>query len=556
MKLAEELIAQVEQQQVEKRQTFTVPVIFELSAWKNNQQTIEEWLVAQLKDNYSIDFKISQQWLKHNQILPLLDGLDELGSTRQKLAIKKINEYLHQDIARKLVVCCRREEYQQVQIKLHKLNGAYYLQPPTESDIINYLQRLKQQDLWQKIESNQGMRKLAQKPLFLNFMITAFQGKVIVNEEQLFANYVEEQLKRPIDKKKRYSDEDTKKWLTYLAGQLEADSLTVFLIEKMQSYWLNPGRERWVFRLIFGLIFGLIVGLIVGLTFGLIFELIFGLISGLTFGLIFGLTFGLIFGLTSWEFKEYKIQAEAFYFTWEGVKKGLTFGLIVGLISGPTLGLIVGLIFELIFGLIVGLIFGLIGGLIVGLILNLNVEIKSRDKPNQGIKQSLNKTLIIPLISSPLLMLTHPLISFFTSEPFLWIKFVSIGLIYGLMISLFSGGIDLIQHLTLRLILQKQGLIPRNYDHFLGYASDKKLIQRVGGQYRFLHDSLRKHFASQFADQFPNQKGFLDQKLIPKRVIQKNPWYQKLLGLFLVLAWLYIFLSFFKSLQIYHSMSG
>ncbi|MDJ0903644.1 MAG: NACHT domain-containing protein [Xenococcus sp. MO_188.B8] len=293
LKLAAELITQAKQDSNKP-----IPVIFELSTWKKNQQTIEQWLVEQLKDNYSIDFKVSQKWLKKNRILPLLDGLDELGLERQRLAIDKINQYLQQDTDRQLVVCCRGEEYKQGQVKLDKLRGGYYLQQPTESDIRDYLERLNQQDLWQKIEDNPEMRELAQKPLFLNLMMTAFQGEAIVSESQLFTKYIEEQLRRPLNSQKYpqgkapYSDRDTKKWLTYLAGQLEADNLTVFLIEKMQPYWLNTGIERRVFRLILGLIFGLIIGLI--------FRLILGL--------IFGLIIGLIIGLILWEFKKYEIQ--------------------------------------------------------------------------------------------------------------------------------------------------------------------------------------------------------------------------------------------------------
>ena len=255
LKLATELITQAKPDSNKP-----IPVIFELSTWKKDQQPIDQWLIEQLKDNYSIDFKVSQKWIKQNRILPLLDGLDELGSTRQKLAIDKINQYLQQDTDRKLVVCCRGEEYKQGEIKLYQLRGAYYLQPPTESDIRDYLERLNQQDLWQKIEDNPEMRELAQKPFFLNSIMTAFQGKAIVSKSELFSNYVEEQLRRPLNLQKYpqgklpYSNEDTKKWLTYLAGQLEADNLTVFLIEKMQPYWLNPGIERWAFSLILELI--------------------------------------------------------------------------------------------------------------------------------------------------------------------------------------------------------------------------------------------------------------------------------------------------------------
>lgn len=199
LKLAAELIAQAQQ-----NQTAPIPVIFELSAWKNDQQPIKQWLIQQLKDNYSIDVKISRKWLEQNRILPLLDGLDELGLTRQKKAIEKINQYLQENLARQIVVCCRWEEYKQGEVQLYRLRGAYYLQPPTETDIRNYLEQLNQQDLWLKITTNDQMRELAQKPLFLNLMIVAFQTEAIVSESQLFNEYIEEQLQRPLINRQKY----------------------------------------------------------------------------------------------------------------------------------------------------------------------------------------------------------------------------------------------------------------------------------------------------------------------------------------------------------------
>ncbi|MGK7898291.1 MAG: hypothetical protein AB4372_32925 [Xenococcus sp. (in: cyanobacteria)] len=349
---------------------------------------------------------------------------------------------------------------------------------------------------------------MAQKPLFLNLMVTAFQGETIVSEEQLFSNYVSEQLKRPLDRQKYphgkapYRDEDTKKWLTYLAGQLEADKLTVFLVEKMRPYWLNSGVEIWIFRLIGGLIFGLIWGLILCLFFGL-----YGLISGL------------IFGLDEWDKKD-NIQSKAFEFTRQGLESGLIDGLFYGLFFGLISGLIGGLIGGLIWGLIGGLC-----GLINGLIKNLNTEIKSREKPNQGIKESLKKTLVFYLIPSLFWGLIFPLYFLIIGKSFDWIYYIYLGLLFGFVVALFTGGQDLIQHLTLRLILVQQKRIPRNYARFLDYAEERKFIHKIGGQYRFLHDSLRKYFASQAP--------------IPKRVIQESSWYRILFSLVLFFSWIY-----------------
>jgi hypothetical protein len=61
---------------------------------------------------------------------------------------------------------------------------------------------------------------------------------------------------------------------------------------------------------------------------------------------------------------------------------------------------------------------------------------------------------------------------------------------------LIGGGLACLQHLTLRLVLWLNGDIPWNYSRFLNYANDRLFLQRVGGRYRFIHDSIREHFSS------------------------------------------------------------
>lgn len=65
----------------------------------------------------------------------------------------------------------------------------------------------------------------------------------------------------------------------------------------------------------------------------------------------------------------------------------------------------------------------------------------------------------------------------------------------GLLIFL-SGGVQ--GHFILRLILWSKGYIPWNYAKFLDYATNRLLLQRLGGGYRFIHDLLRQHFASHY----------------------------------------------------------
>nr|WP_293077587.1 NACHT domain-containing protein [Okeania sp. SIO3B5] len=483
LRLAKELI-----EEAENNLDAPVPVIFELSNWQKDNLSIGNWLIQYLKDFYGMsDRRFSRSLLSQRKIMPLLDGLDELGLVRQRLCIEKINEFIGEDIRTCLVVCCRDEEYQEGNIRLEKLNGAYCLRSPEGEEIYRYLEGLGKVDLWEVIQNNSQMWELANIPLLLNIMVTVYQGEPIYDEEKLFAAYIDEclpyideclqRVRNKVEKREKlfYSEKQTRHWLTFLATRLEAENQTEFLIENIQPSWLKNNAQKLIYGLIFGLIYGLIFGLIVGLIGGLIV----GLIGGLIVGLIVGLILGLIF-----KAGDIKCQ-EVFSFSWQAIKKSLIYGLIFGLIGV--------LILELIGGLILGLIFGLIGGLIGGLILGLNTDIKLKHTPNQGIKESLKNSLYISIITTPFFLLIPYLYTLATDNTFLQNSLI-FSLYLGVIMGLSTGGVPCIQHFSLRLILWQNGLIPWNYEKFLKYVAQRKLIQQVGGRFRFIHDSLRQHF--------------------------------------------------------------
>ena len=103
LELAEDL-----SKRAEKDITAPIPVIFELASWNNDKQPIEKWLISQLRENYNIPATVSSQWLQNQQLLPLLDGLDELGLVRQVKCVTAINQFVAQRIQQQLVICCRR----------------------------------------------------------------------------------------------------------------------------------------------------------------------------------------------------------------------------------------------------------------------------------------------------------------------------------------------------------------------------------------------------------------------------------------------------------------
>ncbi|WP_199344656.1 MULTISPECIES: NACHT domain-containing protein [Nostoc] len=487
LKLAKELIMGAE---VDENKP--IPVVFELTNWQKKQK-ITDWLVEQLKYQYSISEDIAKEWLNTNQILPFFDGLDELKEDLVE-CIHAINSFINQNPQPlHLVVCCRSQEYNSGNTLLRGLNSVF-VQPLNQSQIEAYFSLANRSDLWNGIKINPDLLELAQSPLLLKFMVEAykqaparksqnFSSPEVCRQsylDDLFDTYIKVKLDETQQSKsykpgKEPSKKDTKLWLAWLANKLKDNKQTEFLIEKMQPYLLDNFLSKLLYSLIIGLIFGLIYGLIFGLIFGLVIGLIMGLIMGLTFGLDKSIKPEEAFQI-SW----LKMQDN-----WKEIMGWLIFILMI----------VIGLSFWLSFGLIYGLIIGLISGLIIGLISGLQSEIKNRKVPNQGVWKSAKNGLIIAIINFPIwtmIAMQIWLIRGITIEP---IQVLISGLGSSLVFGFTFGGSAVIEHCVLRLILWQNGSIPWNYAQFLGYATERGFIIQLGGRYRFKHDLLREHFA-------------------------------------------------------------
>jgi hypothetical protein len=263
-------------------------------------------------------------------------------------------------------------------------------------------------------------------------------------------------------------------------------------------FW--SGINILVIWLIFGLTYGLVFGLIIGQNTNLLDELLSGTQDGIVFGVIFGLR-GSRQSLTK------DIQTiEALRWSWPKSLRGLVSGLIFGPILALLTVLIIGLeeqlkrgpdvlMFRLCGG---GLFFGLISGTIGAVFNGLSHEIiETKTTPNQGIWLSLRNAIFGGLIVGLSLGMMVGLLFGLLYELFYGLNIgLNIGLILGLIGALWYGGLDLIQHYTLRLILIILGHTPGNYARFLDYAAERIFLRKVGGGYIFIHRSLMEYFAS------------------------------------------------------------
>jgi GTPase SAR1 family protein/MFS family permease len=520
LKLAEQLV-----KRAKANPDHPIPVLLNLSSWKEDKQSIKDWMVADLKPKYGVRKDIAEKWIEQGVILPLLDGLDELDAARQEKCVEKINEFLHPETwSRELVVCSRLEEYQHYPTNLG-LNGSIILKPLTTAQIQEYVLKTKGENLWNSIKHDSDLMELAQTPLFLNIIIVASQEIHFEHWNQfkssekrrgyLFDAYIQRMLKRPYkekreEKPKPYKDKDTVYWLGWLARQLIRENQTEFLIEKMQPTGLENRQKKNIYRLIYGLTFGInsgvIIGIIIGFTIGVILGMIHGLIYGIIFGVILGLIYGMIYGLSQESFKT--IQAIELLKISFNIAK---INIIIGGISGGIVGIILGLIYGIIIWLfsqeidkiIRGIIYGFITGEFIVITYGIiyiwkNSEIKYKYTPNQGIWQSLkNITTFTSIAFLPCLGLFDLLISEVRESVPVINRLIG-GIGFSLLFAILRSGLPVIQHFSLRLVLWFNHYIPWNYARFLDYSTDRLFLQRVGGGYRFIHDLLRQHFAEKY----------------------------------------------------------
>jgi predicted NACHT family NTPase len=544
-------LAQALVKRAEEQPDYPVPVLFNLSSWKDNKQPIHDWLVTELKSKYGVQKNIGYDWVNNCQILPMLDGLDELQNSRQKPCIKAINQLVQGEYRPQyLVVCSRSEEYTNYKTRL-QLNGTIYLQPLHKNQICKYLADVNHTDLWFYISNEINLLELTKIPLVLNIVILAYQeifrnswenvskeqwdnmstkewiqtpSSNSFNLEYLLISYIQLMLKWNINskvyiKQRLPAARQTQLWLVWLAQQLDKESQTEFFLESIQPTCLKNNRQKWIYRFVFMLNIGLSSGLI-GLIFG---SITFGLYSGLGVAIFFAciVTFNLISASFS-NLKKYKntqdlsgIRKDVLDFLSDILENKFNIDnpiLPVGYLHWSWKKFLRAVMVSLIRGFLVwtflvsifqqpmtsALVF-----ICVFILVDLSISASGIfDKPdierqinfNQGIQQSI---------------ITAGLVAVFTCFSFVipfWINKVwktsiitELVLIVGLLFGVFrwqaTGGLFCIQHFSLRLVLYFNGYIPWNYARFLDYCTERMLLQRVGGRYRFIHKLLQDHFA-------------------------------------------------------------
>jgi hypothetical protein len=135
---------------------------------------------------------------------------------------------------------------------------------------------------------------------------------------------------------------------------------------------------------------------------------------------------------------------------------------------------------------------------------NINVELENQAVPNQGIKDLWRNILFFiffTLFITAMLALRFSTSIRIVSDEQISFDVISAYIIYIMGFSAFEGGGNsLLQHICLRIICAWHGYVPPRYDRLLDYCTERLLLQRIGGRYRFMHKLLQDHFAAMDLD--------------------------------------------------------
>ena len=461
---------------VERAQTdhdAPIPVILELSEWRTVTKrkspkfweqekydpSIKEWILSQLRSK-GVSQEIGEQWIREKELVLLLDGLDELPSERQAKCVRAINQFLDSEFSPlHLVVCSRKEEYEEYEEALH-LNGAICVEDLTVEQMRYYFASVNLGEFWESIKDSEKIVNFISQPLFLAITSIAYQQIDVeewrnCNTEERAIDYligvyrvigISEGISKPnssFNKKKEIKIQLIQRSLIWLAKYLEQSKQQDFVVKKLQPILLYNSGDN-----------------------------IYNLMENFISILVFCFWVYIVLSITGIDFSSL-------------LSSFMDFMYIPSSVNPLEVFISIGLFIILLIQIIVIATFFL-GISLIGFLLffriphepnSINLDKLSLFNPVSAFYffiYFLMKINILPDILKPI----HPVLIL-----------VYIGVIFG-------GGYEVFKYFTLRIILFKLRYMPWYITRFLDDCTKRLILQRVGNRYRFIHRLVQEHFAN------------------------------------------------------------
>ncbi|HXM58186.1 MAG TPA: helix-turn-helix domain-containing protein, partial [Candidatus Dormibacteraeota bacterium] len=240
-----------------------MPVVFHLSSWAESRRPLWRWLVDELHQRYGVARRLSRRWIAHEQVIPLLDGLDEVAAEHRAACVAAINAFHDEHGQLSMVVCCRTAQYEELGGRL-RLRGAVVIRPLTRVQVERYLGEAGHGEgltgVRALLREDGRLRDLLTTPLLLSMVVRTYggehsatpplRGPLAECRQRVLSDYVDEMLASPrAVASSQYGREQTVRWLAWLARAMRDHGEGVFSLDWMQPSWLPTGAQRRLVRL-------------------------------------------------------------------------------------------------------------------------------------------------------------------------------------------------------------------------------------------------------------------------------------------------------------------
>ena len=181
-------------------------------------------------------------WVEAGEILPLLDGLDEVVGARRDECVAAIATFHARQPLTPIVVCCREAEYQALRSSL-PVYGTVTIEPLTRPQIERHLDRAGPAlaGLRAALAADEELWGFTGSPLLLSIMALAYadgpgpRTGTGSRRDRLFARYAETMLRhRPHP---GYRPEQATRYLSLLGDRMRARQQSIFVLDLVGPDW-------------------------------------------------------------------------------------------------------------------------------------------------------------------------------------------------------------------------------------------------------------------------------------------------------------------------------
>ncbi len=490
-----------------------VPVVFPLASWAS-AQPLDEWMADELSARYDIPPRWSRTLVMGEQLIPLLDGLDEVDPDDRAQCAKAINAYRAEHGATRVVVCCRADDYRRLDAKVDSY-ATVTIQPLRPDQVERFLVDAGEaaRGVRVALTAEPALWELLESPLLLSvFVLTYADSRVEPGDlaagrrDRLYSAYVHRQLRggQPDGREPGQSI----RRLAFLASMGEVVDLelvpTAFRSWTQGGWWSTPnGLALTVCMLVGSGALGGVAGALLGWG---------GAVGGCLLGGAIGTCgapaqprdeFGwrfvgiILIGLIAPQILFWGNSPECHDIVWVG--PSFTYPPST---TGPAMPTFtpghyacnswVGL-----FYLVPWIIVAYVTALVIFLARVGGAAKSSRPRwkmpgptacaaARSGLRTAALAGVLAPILPAVVVALTV------SGE--VGIRFAGVVAVAAVLGPICFGGYALVEQVIAYWILRKHGLLPTPLRPFLDYATSCLLLRRIGEDYVFVHRELQLHF--------------------------------------------------------------